>query len=161
MSKPFSLPSGVPQRSRLGPLLFLTFVNDTSLYEQNCKVPLFADDIKSFSCVRSRLNCETLQHYTLAVATWCLINYLLLNEPKTKTMSLTRKRDPLVFTYAIGSSIIACVPVIRDLGVLVESSFNLNHVSTICSVSVRNLVAISRFTRQFFSLLASRAYFAA
>lgn len=152
MSDYFSSPSGVPQGSNLGPLLFLMFVNDISLCAKNSKVLLYADDIKLFRRVQSHSDCVLLQEDALQISQWCAKNYLPPNEQKIRTMSLTRKRDSLAFSYTIGGSVITRVSVIRDLGIFIDSSLNFNHhVLTICNASFRNLGAISRFTRKFSS----------
>lgn len=44
-SEMFTIPSGVPQGSHLGPLIFVLFINDLCLWIKNEKV-LYADDLK-------------------------------------------------------------------------------------------------------------------
>ena len=54
------VPSGVPQGSILGPLLFLVYVNDLPPVIQN-RIALFADDSKCSSAIESLQDCESLQ----------------------------------------------------------------------------------------------------
>ena len=48
LSDPQSIAFGVPQGSLLGPLLFITYVNDLPSIVNSCEIHLFADDTLLF-----------------------------------------------------------------------------------------------------------------
>ena len=54
------VPSGVPQGSIVGPLMFLVYVNNLPPVIQN-RISLFADDSKCSSVIESPQDCESLQ----------------------------------------------------------------------------------------------------
>ena len=53
--------SGVPQRSRLGPILFLIFIDDMPKYVSHSKVQLFADNTIVYLSVSAVDDCNKLQ----------------------------------------------------------------------------------------------------
>ena len=53
--------SGIPQGSVLGPLLFVTYINDLPEKTKTSEIFLFADDMKMFKAIYSKADCKLLQ----------------------------------------------------------------------------------------------------
>ena len=69
---------GVPQRSVLGPLLFVLYINDIAEYI-HCELGVFADDTKIYSVINSLCNIMELQCDLDYMQEWCKIWLLNLN----------------------------------------------------------------------------------
>ena len=78
-------PSGVPQGSVLGPLLFNVFINDITATIDVCCL-LYADDLKIFNMITRIENCYRLQDNLDRLSFWCLDNTLPLNASKCNVM---------------------------------------------------------------------------
>lgn len=139
-----SVTSGVPQGSLLGPLLFIVFANDiTSVI--NCKILLFADDVKLFSSVSSQDSCTFLQNNLNRLVEWCSLNKLLLNTSKCHIMSYTRRLLPVTYDYRIHGETLSRLTIVKDLGVTFDSELSFTqHISAICDSSNKMLGFVLR-----------------
>ena len=76
---------GVPHGSTLGPLLFVTYINDINKYFMSSKITLFADDTVLYTSSTSVNTAKTqLQIDLETLDTWCNQHKLLINTNKTK-----------------------------------------------------------------------------
>lgn len=144
------VPSGVPQGSHIGPLLFSLYINDIGDILKNSNHLLYADDTKLFRIVRSIDDCRKLQEDLNALYDYCLSNQLFLNSDKCFTISYTRKRNKIAHDYCINQQVLKRVTSIRDLGIIMDSmlSFN-NHIDHVLASAFRNLGFILRISKPF------------
>ena len=105
--------SGVPQGSVLGPLLFITYLDDLiqsiHLSCPHTNVYAYADDIKLLST-----DFDDLQRALQIVDTWTGEWQLLLNKNKSEHLAI---RNTAPNTFYIGNQEIPKVDSVRDLGI--------------------------------------------
>ena len=134
--------SGVPQRSILGPLFFIIFVNDLPSSLLFSSIFLFADDAKSIMPVSSISDCHLLQSDLARIVKWSATWKLLLNEDKCSITHFTSNQFPLTYYYSINGKFLPSKPTQRDIGVTVLSDYQWKyHFQTITSpvISLPNL----------------------
>ena len=85
------VPSGVPQGSILGPLLFLVCVIYLPLVIEN-RIALFADDSKCSSVIESLQDCESLQKDLDSLHGWSDDWHLKFDISKCEVLTVRRKR---------------------------------------------------------------------
>lgn len=124
-SMPYIATSGVPQGSNLGPLLFLLFINDIC-YNLKCNCLLFADDLKIYSAIQDIDDCVKLQSDLNIIMDWCITNRLHLNTTKCKTVTYSRKHQPVVFTYSIDNISLDRCETVQDLGITFDTSLKFD-----------------------------------
>ena len=94
----------VPQGSLLGPLLFTIFINDL-LGETvgEVRAALYADDTKLYKNVSSFSDCLSLQTTLANLNDWSKGNNINFNTSKCKTLTVTRKKTPLIYEYTLNN----------------------------------------------------------
>ena len=114
--------SGVPQGSVLGPLLFITYlqdlINTVDHYCSSVSIYAFADDLKIFSS-----NPVELQHALNITTNWIKLWNLHLNTAKSEHITI---QDKTSRQFYIGNEEIPKVKSVRDLGVTLTSDMKWN-----------------------------------
>ena len=149
-SDQFSVTSGVPQGSHLGPLLFIIYINNIINCIKNSNFLLYADDLKIFCKIRNLDDCRRLQCDLDSLADYCRNSSLFLNLDKCVAISFTRNKNVYEYNYTLDTNTLKSVQEIRDLGVLMDSKmiFDL-HSEKIINSCNRMLGFILRNGRNF------------
>lgn len=127
-------PSGVPQGSCIGPLLFNLFILDIgTVLPQGVTYKLYADDLKLYCPTDTLEGKQTLQLAIDAVSRWCAENDMMISIPKCAILSSKKQ----CFAYKLDNQDIPYTLSIRDLGVMVTPSldFDLHITQTIKSAN--------------------------
>lgn len=143
-----SVQSGIPQGSVLGPLFFLVFINDI-LHDIPVNIKLFADDCIIYQEIKSSNDHALLQVALSKIESWCSTWQMKINEKKTVAMRITRKKQPLTFSYSTNGQHLSFVESYKYLGVIITSDLKWNdHVTYIQKKAMCKLGFLRRSLRQ-------------
>ena len=143
-------PSGVPQGSCIGPILFSLFINDLSSLIKFSQVLFYADDTKIIRAINSPLDCTKLQRDIEAFDNWSRANGLPVNIQKCAVMTFTRSESSIRFHYQLAGSDLQLVSSAKDIGVIFNSDFSFKYqVDAVYSRAFRTLGFIKRTTFDF------------
>ena len=130
---------GVPQGSVLGPLLFLTYINDLPLHVKSSNLSLFADDAtlhksaRTIDSINLPLNTDVEK-----IKKWCQENGMIINENKSKCMLLgtsqkLSKENSNILTIGVNGSTLEHVDCEKLLGVYIDPSLQFSkHIDHVC-----------------------------
>lgn len=142
-----SVPSGVPQGSVLGPILFLIFVSDLPSCVKESLI-MFADDTKLWTKIGSVRDSTKLQDDLDSVVEWTQRWKLQLNYDKCKVLHLRQKHQT---TYTMGDGVnkvnLQSVAEEKDLGVIITEDLKWSRQSCESAKKANRILGLIR--RQF------------
>lgn len=151
-STEFTVTSGVPQGSHLGPLLFVIFINDLSSYLNHSHILLYADDAKIYRTINSVSDAILLQNDLQSFDRWCDDNFMSVNVAKCHVVRYTRKKhnSRILFNYQIRQTPLSILDETVDLGVTFSSDGSFHaHVVNTANKALRILGFVIRNTQHF------------
>ena len=152
---------GVPQGSKLGPLLFNLYVNDLSTSLNNNSTFQYADDA-GLASVGTNLN-QLIESFNINLRTffdWCQANKLVLNFEKTKAMIFTPKKlQNFLPNISINNINIEYVNEYKYLGLILDNKLSFKkHVNNL-KARLNSLVGASYSLKNILSLNAARSFY--
>ena len=136
---------GVPQGTKLGPLLFITMINDLEL---SLPIVKYVDDTTIFEIKTSSSN-SVLPEAAKEVSVWSKENNMKLNPTKTKEMHISfSKQSDILPPVVIDDINIETVSSAKLLGVTVSSDLKWNlHIHNVYSKAAQRLYYIIMLRR--------------
>ena len=161
-ARPAPVISGVPQGTVLGPLMFLMYINDiASDLNSATQIRLFADDCLLYRVIKSQRDHEILQKDLTSLYDWSCKWQMGFNIAKCKTLRVTTKRNPSIYSYSMGNKSLECVSHHPYLGV--EITHNLKwsiHINDIVAKANRALWFIRRNLHRCSKAIKEKMYIA-
>ena len=147
--------SGIPQGSVLGPLLFLTYINDLP-DTLSSNTLLFADDTKVFRRITSKEDAQALQDDLDALQQWSDKWLLRFHPDKCHVLTLGRLENIRhTFRYTISNQELEHVFEEKDLGIVIDSNLRFEeHISS----KVHKANAIVGLIRRTFTFLDCKLF---
>ena len=159
----FSIESGVPQDSVLGPLLFLLYINDLE-HDIKSRIKFFADDTMLFSIVHDSLtSANELNHDLLVIQRWAYQWKMEFNPDPSKQatellFSCKKNRiahPPLIFN----NQVVKKVEYHKHLGLILDSSLSfVNHINAKIALAKKNIGIIRHLSKHLPLQVLSQMY---
>ena len=138
-----SVLSGVPQRSVLGPILFLVYINDLE-DDISSKVLKFADDTKVFRKVTNDTDKQSLQDDLDKLIKWSEKWQMLFNFGKCKCIHIGHGN--MDEEYKMGDAVLCRTTQEKDLGVTFSADMKVSEQCGIAATKGNQILGLIRRT---------------
>ena len=144
------VPSGVPQGSVLGPMLFLAYIND--LPDQvKSSLRLYADDTAMYLALNAQT--EILQKDLEKLEIWEKLWTVSFNPSKCQVIHVTRRKNPFQTYYRLHGCVLESVPSAKYLGVTISEDLRwTDHIYNISKKANQTLLCFQHLSESRFLL---------
>jgi hypothetical protein len=137
--------SGVPQGTVLGPILFLTYINDFPEYISHSTLRLFADDSIIYKEIVSREDTLMLQADLDSAGRWEQDWLMAFHPDKCNILSVTQRKNPFNFTYTLHGHTLVKVKSAKYLGVTIQDNLKWDsHINSMANKANQSLGFLRR-----------------
>ena len=145
-SSPAPVLSGVPQGTVLGPLLFLTYINDINKnLTKGTQIRLFADDSLLYRTIKTEEDSRILQKDLDTLQIWEAANKMEFHPDKCQVLQITNKNSPIRTNYKIHNTNLSHIDSAKYLGVTIDSSLSWTaHCNAVCNKANSTLAFLQR-----------------
>ena len=132
--------AGVPQGTKLGPILFLVMINDLKVISHGTDIWKFVDDISASERL-VRNGSSDIQSNLDSVTSWPSQNFIKLNSMKCKEMRVCfLRKTPELSSLVINGQILELVHSHKVLGLIIQSNLKWNnHINSVVSKASKRL----------------------
>ena len=132
--------AGVPQGTKLGPILFLIMINNLSISSPDTKTWKYVDDV-SLSEGLSRDNDSTIQSSLDTISSWSSLNWMKLNAKKCKELRVCfLKEKPQLQPLHIDGQELELASCYKVLGLTIQNNLKWNeHINVTVSKASKRL----------------------
>ena len=137
----------MPQGTVLGPILFLSYINDLPESVKS-RVRLFADDCIIYRTISNENDCRDLQNDLDSLSKWEKEWCMSFNAAKCTAITITRKRKKIIFDYSLHNQTLERTEKATYLGVELSSNLTwAEHIKKTCAKANRSIAFLRRNLR--------------
>ena len=151
--------SGVHQRSVLGPILFLVYIDDMPKYTKHSQVRLFADDTIVYLTLTNKDDCQNVQEDLKRLEVWEKEWFMEFHPVKCHVLRISRKKNTATFPYCLHGQVLTEVKSAKYLGVTTSNDMTWNnHIDSTAAKAKKRLGFLKRNIKVKDSTLKEKAY---